>query len=180
MKGIIFTELLEMVEEQFSLDMVDQIIDSCELESGGAYTAVGTYSHEELLQLVRELSAESGIPAPALVQAFGERAFGVFASKYSVLFDGIPTAFDFLKRVEDFVHVEVLKLYPDAELPTFEWNQPADDTLVLVYSSARPFADLAVGLINGCAAHFNESLALEREDIDAGSVRFTLTHQVAA
>ena len=45
MKGIVFTEFLEMVEDKFSADMVDDIIDDCDLASGGAYTAVGTYPH---------------------------------------------------------------------------------------------------------------------------------------
>lgn len=29
-------------------------------------------------------------------------------------------AFQFLKNIENYIHVEVRKLYPDAELPTFE------------------------------------------------------------
>ena len=52
MKGIVFTEFLEMVEDRFSLDMVDDLIDDCDLPSGGVYTAVGTYSHEEIVALV--------------------------------------------------------------------------------------------------------------------------------
>ena len=42
MKGIVFTEFLEMVEAQFGLDTVDAIIENSDLPSRGAYTAVGT------------------------------------------------------------------------------------------------------------------------------------------
>ena len=43
MKGIVFTEFLEMVEDKFSFDVVDTIIEQSELESGGVYNAgVGT------------------------------------------------------------------------------------------------------------------------------------------
>ncbi len=45
MKGVVFTEFIEMVEDQFSADMVDDIIDDAQPPSGGAYTAVGTYDH---------------------------------------------------------------------------------------------------------------------------------------
>jgi len=42
MKGIVFTEFLDLVEEKFGMEMVDKIITQSELESEGAYTAVGT------------------------------------------------------------------------------------------------------------------------------------------
>jgi hypothetical protein len=49
--------------------------------------------------------------------------------------------------------------------------------MVLLYQSARHFADLAEGLIQGCAEHFREPLAIGRESVPAESgsrVRFTL------
>ena len=52
MKGMVFTEFLEMVESTFSADMVDDIIDDSAPPSGGAYTSVGTYDHQELVGMV--------------------------------------------------------------------------------------------------------------------------------
>ena len=60
MKGIIFTEFLEMVETEYGMDMVDRLIDSSKIASQGAYTSVGTYDHRELIHLVGELF---GFPA---------------------------------------------------------------------------------------------------------------------
>ncbi len=48
MKGIVFTELIDMVEATFGEDMMDDVFDDCDLESGGAYTAVGTYDQSGL------------------------------------------------------------------------------------------------------------------------------------
>ena len=36
MLGIVFSEFTEMVEEVFSAEMVEKILDDCDLESGGA------------------------------------------------------------------------------------------------------------------------------------------------
>ena len=36
MKGIVFTEFLEMVEEKYGYEVVDQIIEESKLPSGGA------------------------------------------------------------------------------------------------------------------------------------------------
>lgn len=49
MKGMIFTEFLEMVEEKFSMEMVDQILSESDLPSGGIYTSVGNYPHTEIV-----------------------------------------------------------------------------------------------------------------------------------
>ena len=51
MKGVVFTEFLDMVADRFSPDMVEDIIDDAQLPSGGAYTAVGTYPHEEMVAM---------------------------------------------------------------------------------------------------------------------------------
>jgi len=56
MKGMVFTEFLEMVEDQFGFTMADKIISEAELASGGVYTSVGTYHHQEMVALVVNLS----------------------------------------------------------------------------------------------------------------------------
>jgi len=43
MKGVIFTEFLDFVELEMGGEMVDAIIDDCDLPSGGAYTSVSIY-----------------------------------------------------------------------------------------------------------------------------------------
>jgi len=178
MKGIVFTEFLEMVEDRFSADMVDDILDDAQPSSGGAYTAVGTYPHTEMVSLVVALSAHSGLPVPALLQAFGEHLFARFVVAYPAFFDGVNDAFSFLAGIEDIIHAEVRKLYPDAELPRFHVEHRDAARLVLVYDSRRHFEDLGEGLMRGCVAHFAEPVSIERETLgegDARRERFILT-----
>jgi len=163
MKGVVFTEFLGMVEDAFSAEMVDDIIDDAHLPSGGAYTAVGTYSHDEMVAMVVALSQRSGMPVPDLVRAFGQHLFGRFVQAYPAFFDGASSAFQFLSGIEDIIHAEVLKLYPDAELPRFEVEHHDDQRLILLYHSPRHFEDLAEGLMLGCISHFGEPIRLTRE-----------------
>ena len=53
MKGIVFTEFLDLVESKFGLAMVDKIILQSQLESNGSYTSIGTYKFSEMLQLLQ-------------------------------------------------------------------------------------------------------------------------------
>ena len=106
--------------------------------------------------------------------------FGRFYELYPEFFEGSSTAFDFLAGIEDHVHAEVRKLYPDAELPTFETTRPTPDTLIMVYRSKRPLAIMALGLMKGCFKHFGEAVSIDQEDYstaEGSHVRFTLKKQ---
>jgi hypothetical protein len=173
MKGMVFTEFLEMVESKFSADMVDDIIDDAALPSGGAYTAVGTYDHAELVAMVIALSKRTDIAASTLVGVFGEHLFGRFHALYPVFFQGVTSALDFLEGIETVIHTEVRKLYPDAQLPQFDCTRSADG-LQMLYSSPRHFGDLADGLIRGAIAHFGDQLEVKRQDQPNGDVLFDM------
>lgn len=177
MKGIVFSEFIEMVENQFSLEMADAIIARSNLATGGAYSAIATYDHLELVELVERLGEASGVPVADLLRSFGEYLFARFAMLYPVHFTHQSSVFQFLSTLESKIHAEVRKLYPDAELPTFEHAMPAARTLQLLYRSRRPFGDLAEGLLLGCIRHYREDIRLQRENLPCGngaSVRFTL------
>lgn len=161
-----------MVETVFSPNMVDDIIDDAHTPSGGSYTAVGTYSHEEITRLVVALSLRSGLPIPQLLCAFGEHLFHCFVKNYPSFFKGIDDAFVFLSGIEEIIHAEVLKLYPDAELPCFDIEHYDAHRLVMVYRSGRHFEDLAHGLILGCIQYFESPMQLARETLGTGDERY--------
>jgi hypothetical protein len=179
-KGIVFTEFLDMVEARFTPEVADRMITAAAVPSGGAYTAIGTYDYHEICQLVAQLSTLTSLPIPTLVRTFGVHLFGRFVATYPVLFAGVTSAFSFLERIENHIHVEVRKLYPDAELPTFTCDTSTPSRLTMLYRSSRPFADLAEGLIAGCIAHFGEPILMHRDDLanqHGTHVRFVLTKQ---
>lgn len=172
MKGVVFTEFLELVEQRWGDDVVDEIIEAAELASGGAYTAVGTYPHEELVSMVIQLSRVSGAPADALVQAFGHHLFHTFHRQFPMFFNQQKDAVGMLKTVEDHIHVEVRKLYPDAELPSFEYEE-TETSFQMTYRSNRSFADLAHGLIEATITHYGNQHRMERHPpAEDGSVTF--------
>lgn len=175
MKGIVFTEFLEMVESKLGADVADRLVDDCDLPSGGAYTSLGTYAHSEIVQMVQRLSELTRQPVPALLKVFGTHLMGRFAQLYPQLLNSKTDTFGMLEIVENYIHVEVLKLYPEAELPTIHTERPSPSQMVLTYHSSRPFADLAEGLIQGSILHYGQKIQLHRQDLEPGTkARFTL------
>lgn len=180
MKGIVFAEFIELVEDKFGFEMADEIIEKSNLPSGGAYTSVGTYDHQEMLELVTHLSNETGISVEDLVKTFGEHLLVRFSEGYPAFFDSVTSCFEFLDTIENKVHVEVKKLYPEAELPTFDSQIHSDNLMHLTYTSKRPFSALAYGLIKGSCSYYNEKIDIHMDDQstpELTKVLFTLTKQ---
>ncbi len=179
MKGLVFCEFVEFMEEEYGPAVADRVITSANLPSGGAYTAVGTYDHGEMVAMLTSLAQCTERTPHQLLRSFGRRLFGRLARAYPELLGTARSTIDFLQQVDGHIHVEVRKLYPDAELPSFASRAERPGRLVLDYSSSRGLADLAVGMIEGCAAHFGERIELREEDRSNGgrmNVRFTVTH----
>lgn len=156
MKGVVFVELLTMAEEAFGEAVVDDVLDKADLEHGGAYTAVGNYSCEELIKIVEAFSAHSGLSEEVLQRKFGHWMMGFFRTHYTEFFEGKTTSFEMLETVDQEIHVEVLKLYPEAELPKFDTKRTGDGQLEMIYSSPRPLVSFCHGLIEACVENFGE------------------------
>lgn len=174
MKGIVFTEFLELVEDKFGIEMVDTIISQSQLESEGAYTAIGTYSFSEMLQLIQNLSNNTSISVDNLLQIYGEHFFRVIESSYKGLLDTYKDPIEMLSSVENHIHVEVRKIYPDAELPSFVITSKTEDSLVMTYKSSRAMHHFGLGLMNKTFEHFNSTATIQLEKIkeDGTQVRF--------
>lgn len=174
MRGLVFTEFLEFAETVAGPEMVETMLDSVPLESGGAYTTVGTYDHDELLSMLGFLNQATGQEVSDMVRAFGQHLFGVLAKSHPAIVGEPGTILDFLEGIEDHIHKEVRKLYPDAELPKFQTNRPETILLVMDYHSTRPFADLAEGMINGASDFFDSALTVNPAPGPDHGVRFTV------
>jgi hypothetical protein len=163
MKGIIFTTFIELVEEKFGLQTADYLIEEAKLQSEGAYTNVGTYDHTELMRMLQLLSEKTKLSQKELIFVYAQKLMGLFVVKYVGFFAG-KDLFSFLKSIENHVHVEVRKIYPEAELPTFAIREPSAGELVMEYRSDKPLADLAEGLMRAAIEHFKEKIIVTVEE----------------
>ena len=177
MKGIVFTEFLELVEQKFGLEVVDEIIEKSDLESNGAYTSIGTYKFSEMLQLLSHLSTKTSISIDELLLVYAEHFFGVLVKSYPVLIKSYSDPIDMLASIESHIHIEVLKIYPDAELPTFDVISKSKNSLILIYKSSRAMYYFGLGLMNKTFDYFNSSaeIVIEKLKEDGTEVKFIIT-----
>ena len=176
MKGIVFTEFLDLVQDKFGIEMVDTIINQSNLESEGVYTAIGTYSFSEMLQLLKSLSSNTNIAIDDLLLIYAEHFFSVLKDSYPGLLEGYKDPIEMLASIENHIHVEVMKIYPDAELPTFVVQEKSENSLVLIYKSSRAMHHFGLGLMNKTFEHFNSKaeIVLEKIKEDGTEVKFII------
>lgn len=165
MKGVIFTEFLDLVESNYGMEVVDRVMtNGC--PDGMGFTAVGTYDYRILVNLVAELSQAIDKQPKDVVFGFGRQLFHRLLDIYPDSTKGVSSTIGLVLRVEDVIHDEVLKLYSDAEIPNFKFPPSEDGVFQLEYLSIRPLADLAEGLLSACIEHFGDDLTIERVDLD--------------
>jgi hypothetical protein len=155
MKGLIFTEFLDLVEKKFGLVMVDKIINQSQLDSNGAYTSVGTYEFSEMLQLISNLSENTDISVDDLLLVYSEHLFAALVKTHPNLVGHYKTPMDLVASIENHIHVEVKKIYPDAQLPTFDLVERTENKMILVYKSNKALYMLGKGLMMETFKLFN-------------------------
>ena len=164
MKGIIFTSLLEMMEARNGQEWVDRCLENYQGMSQGAFTAVGNYDTEELNQLVEIFSKNSQLSIDTLIYEFGQYMLQVFLTKHKIFFDEHSTCFDFLKSVDNHIHVQVKKLYANANVPKISAVQLNPNTLKVTYESSRNLSMLAHGLISAAIKYYRENIVITEKE----------------
>ncbi len=174
MKGILFSEFIALVEEKFGLEVCQEMLDLNGNE--GIYTSVGSYDHRDLVKLIITLSQLTQVSIEELQQVYGRTVFIHLYNSMPSLEGQSSTTFDFIKSVESYIHIEVKKLYPNANPPTFNFISSTESELILDYLSARCLSHVCLGLIKGCADHFDEAINITMAPVnnDNSHVRFHL------
>ena len=161
MKGIVMTLFADMVIEQSGMKSWEKILDQSGSE--GIFTSGMNYEDEELGKLVQHFSETTSHCPHSVVRKFGSYLGESFQSLYPGYFDGHASLFSFLESVEVVIHVEVKKLYPDASLPKFVYERAGMRTLRMDYLSNRNLCDLAHGLIEDSARHFQTDCTIDHD-----------------
>jgi hypothetical protein len=159
--GLVFTSLVEMMEEKFSYEFADEVITEAKLKNDGAFTSVGYYDLEELVKIVEVISRKTKLPIPDLLHAFGKYLMGTIAEGHSHILVEYDNLFDMLDNLDSEIHVTVLQLYENAKLPKFKIGKRTDNLIELQYTSVRRLEHLALGLLDGAAEIFDEKISVQ-------------------
>lgn len=162
MKGSVFCGFEQYVDEKFGLHVWPLLIEHAKLENQGIYLASDTYDDQQLFALIENLSSVASITTEEIQRGFGQFFFGTLFSLIKQHVSHIDNLFDFLRAVDDVIHVEVKKSDASAYTPAFFYDQPSQQKLTMRYVSKRGMCYFAEGLILGAAEHFNTQASISQ------------------
>lgn len=166
MRGVVFTELIEFVEGALGFEVADKMIEMAHLDNNGSFSQGGNYPFSHMQKLLGSLSEITGKNPQELLYIFGEHLFSILVNMYGKNISEIGSSLDFIDSVENYVHVEVKKLYKDTDLPTFTTTYKDDKNLTIIYQSEKRLEAFAHGLMTACGKYFNEELVIEYKTIN--------------
>ncbi|MFK8139081.1 MAG: heme NO-binding domain-containing protein [Bdellovibrionales bacterium] len=176
MLGLVFNELLNVIEDSNGAEYLENLLQSGEISSGGAYTNVGNYDVDEMLFLVSELSISKKIKVSILLEKFGIHLSNVFYRKYPEFFKNKDFK-EFLANLDSHIHSHVRGLYPGANPPRFTFREVSEFQFELHYQSKNSFESFAKGLLIGCANTFGEAIGIEIYNNSPGNSLFKIEVQ---
>ena len=162
MKGIIFNIAEAFIRTEYGDEAYDKIVSHSSFQTNEPFVGPGTYPDSDFLEMVGKAISELGLEPAIFLKKFGHFAFFKLAERHPNFLSGMEHPKDFLKTVNDVVHVEVRKLYSQAYLPTFTYADPSEDELVITYHSKRKLYPFMEGLIDGVATYFKTPILQEQ------------------
>lgn len=161
MKGVIFTTFEAFVIDRFGEEFLDELFEASELKTDEAFVAPGTYPDEDLLSLVANASRMAGLEPATALRAFGRFAFPRLALSLPDLRAEYETPRELLRNVDDIIHVEVRKLWPEAETPRILVLEESEAAMRVRYVSERGLCAVFEGLVAGLGDFFTVSIESE-------------------
>jgi hypothetical protein len=162
MKGVVFNLLEQVVTDDLGADAWDDVLEAA--GSDGAYTAVGTYEHDDFVRLIGATATKMDKTVDHVVRWFGRKAVPLLFDLYPAFFEPHTSTDAFLRTLNDVIHPEVRKLFPGAYAPEFEFAERTNGSIALGYISYRDMCSFAEGLIEGAADHYGQSVEVSQEE----------------
>jgi hypothetical protein len=174
MHGIIFAEFKKFVHARLGPGSWEQIRQRAGI-ARLSNLASEVYPDEELVALVSAAADLSGVPAPTLLEQFGEFIVPDLLKVYGGFVDRRWTALDLLANTELVIHRAVRLRNPRATPPELRVDRTSPSEVIITYTSPRRLCSVAKGIMRGVARHYKENLAIvETTCMHAGAGACTL------
>lgn len=168
MHGILYKALKDLVVDRYGRDVWSDVRSEAGVGSK-LYLPVNTYEDEELFELVEATAAVLDRDTTALLEPFGENIAAQLLDTYGNLVDADWTAIDLVEHTEEHIHTVLRAHNPELTPPELECRREGTDRVTVRYHSERKLCRVAIGIVHGVAAHYEEELSVsERQCMHSG------------
>lgn len=160
MKGIILNIFEKYIIEKHNNSYLEHILQSSNLTSDGIFISAETYPDEDLVSLITHYCKLNDLNINHFQKTLGEYTLKQFSLRYPAFFEHYNHPIEFLKSLNSTIHVEVKKLYHEAQTPNINIEEFKDGNLTITYKSKRQMTDFMEGLLLGAINHYGYKIKL--------------------
>lgn len=154
--GSIFFLLKKFVNNNFPANTWELLNEKAGT-SAVDFTVTQNYPLQAMNDLVRNASEMTGITENDLKEQFGQYLVNDLCALYANYIRPEWRTFDIILNTEPVMHGAVRKLNSTANPPILHVTKVNDKVLIIDYHSRRKMGALAIGIIKGIAAYYNET-----------------------
>lgn len=158
MKGMIFNIFEDFICENWSVELYEEIFSRCPLKTKEPFVGPKTYPDVDFIAILKKTCEILEVDVEEGLRAFGKFAFIKLQQKYPYLINDEAGARNFLLTLDSVIHAEIKKIYPEAELPGFSYQDLSESQLIMIYKSKKQLCSLVEGLLEGVADYFDTEI----------------------
>ena len=119
------------------------------------------YPDESIVALIGSLCKSTGQPLETVLRDFGQAIAPDLLAMHPTLIRKEWRTLDVIENTESVIHSLIRKTEKGATPPSLQCVRNSENELQLIYSSARKLCPLAMGICEGVAKTFGESLEIQ-------------------
>jgi hypothetical protein len=162
--GSIFNLLKRFVQTQYDHSTWLRLVELSGLHSAD-FEMSEVYPDAHMYALVGQAAEMTGIPAVQLQEKFGEFLVPDLMLVYKRYVQPGWGTLEMIEHTEDAMHGAVRRDAPGTRPPILHVTRLSEKELEIEYESERRMGALAVGIIRGLAAYFDEADEIEVEPL---------------
>ena len=172
MKGVIYLAAKELVTNNFGKDKWEAILKDAGIEKEPLIMSTSNVDDDLFFKVVGSIKKILSINDVQLADAFGDYWVNVYSQKlYDAFYENSKSAKEFLLNMDN-VHRIMTQNLQGAKPPHFEYEQPDEKTLIMIYHSDRGLIDFVVGLAKGVGKYYKENITVRKLDDKRVEIKF--------
>jgi Haem-NO-binding len=173
MKGIVADALHQLVTTAFGPEAWTELLARSGMEPSRTFTHNEDLPFDTILAMFGAACDLGGMTFEQACDAYGAFWVGTYIpARYPGFYDGVSTAKAFLLKL-DAIHAAMARRMPGATPPRHSYRWIDGDTLEMGYASSyEGLQTLFIGAVKGAAAHFGDTIAVERSGDQAVRIVF--------
>jgi hypothetical protein len=162
MKGIVFVNFNEFINELWEDEFWDNLLNEAELPSGGVYTTFDTYDDQKLFTLIYQAVDKKNIYVKDAQFVSGKWVFREFCSFAPAGVHNFTDVFESAHTVQSFIHIEADKLDTDTLHPKSMFLSETPKKILSHYQSAGKLSFLCEDISLSPATHTGQKLKVSQ------------------